>query len=400
MLDAFAIGISLGLAILTKATAYLYALPFAIWWSVNAIRPFDVKRVKLLALSLLIAITINLPNYSRNYNLFSSPLGPSSEAVKYTNDIFSLPSFLSNVVRNVAMHAQSPSVQLNELVTDGLIRFHTLIRMSVNDNRTTWPGTTFQAFRPHDHEDSAGNPLHVLLILFAMGCVLVKHRDPTVLRYVICWLFGFLIFCLYLKWQPWHSRLHLPLFVLFAPVAGLTISKLKYRWVSCGIMVFLMLAALPLIFYNHSRPLIGSNNIFSRTRADQYFANQPSLAGPYEKAVHVVSKLGCSQIGLIIGVDDWEYPLWALRSEKMRSTERIEHVLVTNSSAKALSKEDHFVPCCIISTQNPTLEKLTVGDFEYSRLWNQNPVSVYVIEPDSKLHPNKTDKDQLGSHIH
>ena len=42
------------------------------------------------------------------------------------------------------------------------------------------------------------------------------------------------------------------------------------------------------------------------------FANQPQLFGVYRDAIGIIGRSNASQIGLILGEDSWEYPIWAL----------------------------------------------------------------------------------------
>ena len=69
-------GISLGLAVATKATAYIFALPFAFWFVFVALK---AKAVKPVAVIFIVALSINLGHYARNLELFGNPLGPPSD---------------------------------------------------------------------------------------------------------------------------------------------------------------------------------------------------------------------------------------------------------------------------------------------------------------------------------
>ena len=76
---ALAAGASLGLAILTKGTAYLYAFPFMVWVGLSLIRSRHAKGLTLIAVVVATSLLINVGHYARNYELYGSPMGPGQE---------------------------------------------------------------------------------------------------------------------------------------------------------------------------------------------------------------------------------------------------------------------------------------------------------------------------------
>ena len=74
------LGTSLGLAILTKGTAYIYAFPFCIWLLLWGIKNLGLRMVKPMVGLLAIAIAINAGHYLRNFGLFGTPLGSPGDA--------------------------------------------------------------------------------------------------------------------------------------------------------------------------------------------------------------------------------------------------------------------------------------------------------------------------------
>ena len=167
------------------------------------------------------------------------------------------------------------------------------------------------------HEDIAGNPLHLLLILYALVAVCASGalRRGPVLLYAGVLVVGFLLFCLVLKWQPWHSRLHLPLFVLWAPAVSIALSQGWSRRIGQGAAAVLLVVALVLIGYNETRPLYGPRSIFFTERADQYFATRP-FGADYRAAIRYLNAQPHRHIGLVLGANAWEYPFWALLKDE------------------------------------------------------------------------------------
>ena len=68
-------GGGLGLALLTKATAYIFAIPFAIWLGARRLRSRLGPGLLSLGIVAAIAIAANLGFYLRNVELNGSPLG-------------------------------------------------------------------------------------------------------------------------------------------------------------------------------------------------------------------------------------------------------------------------------------------------------------------------------------
>src|SRR5439155_25445472 len=126
----------------------------------------------------------------------------------------------------------------------------------------------------------------------------------------ICVAAGFVLFSFLLKWQPWHSRLQLPFFILGAAFAGVVLDRALPRWLGSMLLVVLTASALPYVLANALRPLIGSESVLGSDRISQYFKSRPDLARPYAAAADLVRDTRCTAVGLMMGADDWEYPFW------------------------------------------------------------------------------------------
>jgi 4-amino-4-deoxy-L-arabinose transferase-like glycosyltransferase len=380
--NSFALGGCLGLAILTKATAYLYALPFLIWFAIGAARSLRRRAWKPALIVVLVVLTLNLPHYARNFELYGSPLGPSVDesGARFANQEFSLAILASNIARNLTLHLATPYEPANHAIDRAVRRLHQFLGVGVDDPRTTWFGWAYEV-RFWMHEDYAGNPAHLgLLLTTGAGCLLyapLRHRRPL-LHYLAAISVAALLFVGYLQWQPWHSRLHLPLFVLAAPIAAIALAAMPWRKAIPVVSLALILCALPWVMANVNRPLLGSGSVLTTSRTDQYFTNQPKLREPYFGAARYLLAMNCTQIGVLAAHDDWEYPLWVLLQTLDGRRLRIEHVLVSNgSSVKAAAAGfSTFEPCAIVSL-NPRLNAaMLLGD--YHRQWSSDPVTVFV----------------------
>ena len=122
---------------------------------------------------------------------------------------------------------------------------------------------------------------------------------------------GFLLFSLTVKWQMFHARLLVPLFILAAPFVGLALEQTANRAVANLSLAIALALAFALIVVNPSHPLVGGRSIFRVSREAQYFANRRGLYQPMRQAADLLAGRNCSQIGITTG-PVWEYPLWVM----------------------------------------------------------------------------------------
>lgn len=344
-------GASLGLAVLTKGTAYLFAFPFIVWLAFVVLRDVPRQAAAVIFCLVLPFFLLNMHHYQRNLSVFSSSLG--SKEAKFANEDISAGTLVSNVIRNTAMHFGSPFAGLNAFVGNSVAKLHKGLNIDLNDPKTTLSGTEFNIYKPVRHEDTDGNFLHVVFVASSLLTLLffVSFRKviPSINGYVFAVAAGFFLFCLALKWQPWSSRLLLPLFVLGAPVIGVIAVKCWRPRLVTPIALVLLLTALPWAFSNVTRPLIWISEerkiffpLLTTDRNQLYFVNNPGLYKQYEQIAKDIVRQNATNIGLVLGRDTWEYPLWVMIKQLSPSPVRLEHTDVENLSR--LTGKANFTP--------------------------------------------------------
>jgi hypothetical protein len=347
LFTALACGASLGLAILTKGTAYPFAFPFFIWLSLAALRTNPRRLLKPLILAGFLALSLNAGHCWRNYTLWGNPL--TTDQDKVTNERISFSGTLSNLTRNIATNTWTPSASVNELQFQGVKLVHDLIGIDIDDPATTLGGGFAPGMTSLD-EDYAGNGLHLLLVLVAIGVLALRRKSlPRNLPpYALSLAGGFLLFCMLVKWQQWVSRLQLPLFVLASPLTALALLPGNRRWAVATLAAFMMIGCSPWLFENQTRPLWGEQSILRVDRESQYFIKRPQLQPYYFQAAEYFSKSGsCDAIGLVsANGNTYEYPFWALLSKRRDTMPRIEHVGVNNVSGSIPLK--NFNACAAV----------------------------------------------------
>jgi hypothetical protein len=353
---ALAIGASIGLACLTRATAYLIAPTLVAAFLTTWPRDVAWAFIKRLPIVLVLATLMIGGHAVRNYSFFGSPLGPASESplgeYRYTADKWSMPAVVSTIVRNVALHLGTTSVHANAVTTHALERLIRAVGGDPNDPRTTWTGTMFRVPDFSLHEEAAGNPVHLVLLTLTLGVVvwgLAHRRHAEVTACSVGLLIAFVGFCAILRWQPWHARLHLPWFVLWSAPVAVVLCRAWPRTAVWGIGPILLCLAIPFVIGNDSRPLAwpGKASILGRTRIDMYFAQRPELLASYRAAADAVRATGCRHIGLPLSPErPYEYPLLMLL-DAGHSEVRVSHIGVWNRSAMYVEGSSDEV-CAVI----------------------------------------------------
>ena len=345
-MDIIGIGLSLGLAILSKSTAYFFAAPFVILIILWVCFSKERNRIWLWVVTAVIVLAINSGEYIRDYSLYKTPLGPlvASQEYGYNNEIITPASITSNIIRNIALQVSTPSDRVNNYLYKIVHKIHDAIGISENDPRTTWSGSLHFSIPPIQFQEGlVENPLHLLLIIGTFGyCVAFLKKTPrVVLYYILAVTGGFLLFCIFLKWQDWNRRLQIPLFILACAILGMTVAKIRPMYISNAIVCLFFVAAVPWLIAGQPRSLIGNTNIFDVSRNEQYFAERPNAYLPYQLAAQQIEQMQVSSVGLVIGPSHYEYPLWVFLSQSHKPLPRIEHV-DTNNETSALANSDAF----------------------------------------------------------
>jgi hypothetical protein len=133
------------------------------------------------------------------------------------------------------------------------------------------------------------------------------------------------------------------------------------RWSAAAwfsLSVGLVVGALPWEFANATRPLFGDGSILVVPRVSQYFVGGPERESPYIQAATAVRAAGCERIGLDIGPDGWDYPLWVLLRDATHTAVAIEYVNVSNLSS--VLDAYPFTPCAVIATVGDAANGLTL----------------------------------------
>ncbi|NES86584.1 MAG: 4-amino-4-deoxy-L-arabinose transferase [Moorea sp. SIO2B7] len=395
------IGASMGLAVLTKSTAYFYAFPFMVWLFIVNVKRMRWKLWRPISIVTVIFLSLNLNHYLRNLDLYGHPLATAEYSEHYRIEVYSLSTWISNVIRNLSLHVdivrhlglQGFITPITGIVAKLITIIHSFLGLDMNDPRTTFPVGSYKVPGLSFDENVAGNPLHLFLIFLALAFFLFYKKlriEKQTVGYLLTLIGGFFLLCLMLKIQIFHSRHHLSLFVLFSAFVGLVFSKNWNRHLVTFMAIILIVTSMQWVFGGKARPILAEQNIFNSSRNELYFQNRRHLKQPYLEAANFLKTQECANIGLSLGWKPvpsgiyWEYPFWTLIKTNNDQVVRFEHILhPDNMTAKKSDVYPHnnFTPCAIIavrSSKDEKIDKMVTKTGTYLLKWSADPISILM----------------------
>ena len=387
------LGISIGLAFLSKAISFLYfpvtGLLVACLITYKFIKHKEIKLIKNAILCLAIIILINFPHSYRNYQFSGDIRGTSKEESQdYINEDLSLPNTISIAVKNIGLHLD-PLFMGN---TGNVLieKFHLMTSLDINKRGTNVFNATFTC-NPgwKNHEDTQPNFLHLLMICISSGLIVYlwfrkekTEKNSILLVIIIHALFQFLLFCLMLSWEPWNSRLHIPLFYSVIPVIVIGFGLKKINVIYHILTLVLIAQAFYIILTNYSREFISIENQNStiginETRYKKYFTNRPNLYPEYDKITNKLAAQKTSKIGLIIHNDSWEYPLYPKLNEQIVEPIHLQVKNYTKSISPNKTRPECIVSDVINNNHLTIMNKKYINQYPKNKfIWLYLPVTI------------------------
>ena len=118
---------SVGLAMLTKGTAYLFAAPLVVFIGLWLVVKMKRRMIPFALVFLVIPLAINAGYYGRNQAIFHNPLGPSQETEQLVNASDTPQIVASNIVRDAILQFGTPSRRVNGFLESAIATFHSRI---------------------------------------------------------------------------------------------------------------------------------------------------------------------------------------------------------------------------------------------------------------------------------
>ena len=306
-------GLSIGFAIVTKGTALVYLIPiigFCLFFLWKAFLKKQLNFGKFLPHFFLIAtlsIAIAFPHFYRNDELSGDIFGASDD--HYFNKNITLKSTGLNLLKNIANHASTPIT--SKLINQIVEKTHLTLKIPINDENYSYKGIHFKLNNWNHNEDEVSNFLQIVLFAGVLLFLILnwKKIEPFIKFSALFCLLAFCLFSFLLKWQPWHMRLQVPVFIMASIPIAIFLDNFNLKKIASPILGFAVFYCLLLAVLNPNRPIIKNTKQAKLvTRFDNYFIAMPS----YEKEYKIwrYKLKSNSLVNWDVHGDTWEYPIY------------------------------------------------------------------------------------------
>lgn len=270
--------------------------------------------------------------------------GPAGDVLRWVAGLF------KQSLNEAALHLITPSSRINELIESALQRVPWLFGGDYFAER---------AVAAWNHEDTAGNPLHLGLAVVSVAVLLAggasEGRRKLIFGYAAVVFLAFFILTSFFRVPRIYGlRYHLGFFVAVAPVPGFATEEFIGRRLRFLIPLALTLA-LPWLLLNNMRPVVGmppwptrTESVFTTPPEQIILAIAPHAVDDYSAAAQRLEESNCRRVGLGIGPQDLEYAFWWLL-DAPQSGVRIE--VINPSPVTARYADPQFEPCAVLCTR-------------------------------------------------
>ena len=379
------LALSMGLALATKGTAYVYiAVPgillggMALWKSEKPKRDF-----LLLSSVVFLALLMNAGIYFRSIRATGKPL--SGGGTSYFVETCSPRLMALNSLKHHLHHCLLPDhsyvicrfagnisaikrfASFETIINAGIIEWICRALPRINAEEITWNDCDLHGITSDIHEDRCGEPLHFLVIVIALGILALRlkkgscDKNKSLRAYAIACCFNWFLFTALLKWNYWQPRLHLPLFISFMPMTAILLEghcPCLWRKIVTVLMIisgcYCVVFGQPRVLSSKIRQII-SGSALNRTENYLNYDNVSALVA------HIPSGVKTDDIGICCYEDAPVYPIFVLLG-------------IHASAGKALGY-DHDKPLLISTFDHLEGYKL-LHDGTPFKLWMRDAASV------------------------
>lgn len=348
------LGMCIALGYLTKPSVMFGMAIFLLGLLICVIKRKDalLNILKLMSCALCTLVTIVLPELLRNwfsFNAFTDPIAGPKQLVGTLDIRYLFICFLKNFVHNIP-NRYFPKIEA--FISHCVYYIAYLLKVDINARSISEGGREFFIYEYNTyHHDFAVNPVIWWSVLICVIYLLVSYRKVKLgklqLIYIIGSILSFSIFCVFLRWERFVTRYMIGYLALLCPVVVIILNasigqvrqKRQKSYALIGVLFFVSLVELYHVtdfHLNNSKYMDGNRNI-------EYFHNyDEGRYTAFNDVVQYLEENNYTTVGIITSEDAYEYPLWAMLSDKSII---MKHIAVENITGKY--EDVNFSPECI-----------------------------------------------------
>ena len=381
-------GAAAGFAVLAKPTMYVIGPPVALALGLYgvAVCRQSTRTAGALAAVLVIAATMNVGHYARNFDLSGNPVSAPGHG-SHVNERFGADVLAANLLRNSLLHWGLPWSKYNEALLEAITEhFPSVLDL---------PEATWGNPLPPVHllgrftEVSASNFLHYwLLAASAVGLACLRRPPPAAAiaptRYLLAgWLLAVLAFSGVFVFEQWNGRYDVGLFMLGCPLAAAFLAAAsrktaRDKTLRAAAGLFLV-ASCPWLLFKESAPVfklrsngaMPAETILAATRMRAYFnqiGGRPQYLGLVEVA-DAIAELEPSVVGLHNpNRIEFSYPIYVLLKERLPSL-RLRYYDVSGNLSAALEADAEWPDVVVKALAGPRPLRREGAAYQTHAVW-------------------------------
>lgn len=308
-----------------------------------------IKNILAVCIAGIVTALVSVcPFLLQSYKVYGS-LIPKAQTDGLLPETLSIRLLIANCYKNAAKYLSTPLIPgINGFLMKIGRGIEKIFRIDINDAAISTTEFELPDAAGAYHHDMAANPLVLFLIFLVLIGILFKmcSRPKPETGMFACTVIGLLTTCTVSRYSPWQVRFFLSVSAVAIIFVCFFIERMKkeYQWKEYFIGFIICLGVLSgygAVYYTNDAVAAGYYG--NEDGPYSYFVNN-KIRGSYNDIKVYTETEGCRNIGLYMGGDSYEYPLWVY----LEQAQRMEHVLVEDEYLQKL-EDASFNPECIIS---------------------------------------------------
>lgn len=364
---------------LSKPSVCFAMLIFLIWTLVCAIQRKDdfVIIVKLLGIGFIVSVVLILPQVIQNIVVFGqvSPANVGARQLVGTlapNYLFI--GFLKNFTYNLA-NSFMPAIK--EGLSVFLYFMADCLQVNLDDPSIAEDGGAYGfSSYPYGCDTALNSLVLVGAIIGIIWCLIrLKKQQDMQKKFCISAMLSYIVFCVFLRWQPFISRYMIGYFALFCPLIAIQIQdfiSIVKNSMSKKVISFCFFFICLVSYVGVIKNVM---EIDTKDWPKSYFYHVGYYYNEYEEMCDIIMDKNYKEIGLITGANSYEYPLWGILNRKYKDF-TIKHINVEGELQKF--EDLHYTPECIMTIDRDLKDIFEWNGQIYTRINSDAEYEIYL----------------------